>query len=876
MVNRIVLGVLAFLAPLAWADAWDGTFKSEKLTMQIRSEGGYQGTITLGDKSFPFDATVTGREMIGRFSDGDGKNSFPFSATLDNDTINFKTGNAVYKLTRATPSGANNPLERPDMNEKPGPGPGPVVVPQPVPQQSGSAVKSAQIEAAIKKAKEYLYSQQRNGHWDTPTRQPEPRPDAMGRVNVEDIQNSNQWGGVTAIVVYSLMAAGENPQDKRLAEAIEWLKKADISGTYALGMRAQIWNLLPSNRRKEAVEFAKRDRDLLLKNKRTDERYRGLFRYTPTDSGYDHSASQFAVLGMWACNQAGAEVPTEFWKEVEESWIRNQDATGGWNYGELFRPRQPVTPSMTAAGIATLFITFDQLHADAGLDCKGNASHKQIDAAIKWINKNYDQAFSGNWPFYTLYGMERIGLASGYKYLGTIDWYRNGADKLIAAQQPNGSWGGMTADTCFSVLFLVRGRNPVVMNKLQYDLAPMAGDKPKDANWNQRPRDAANITRWISKQLERELNWQIVNLRGPVEDLHDAPILYIAGNQVLNFTPQDEEKLRLFVQQGGMILGHADCSHVGFASSFKKLGAKLFSPYEFRELPTSHIIFSNLFDRKKWRGPMTVQGLSNGARELMILLPAGDPARFWQTGAYGGHEPAHELIANLFMYLNDKRDLRFKGDSWVVLPDEAAQPSATLPVARLQYEGNWNPEPGGWRQLAAVLLNGSKLKLDVQAVKLGEGKLSGVKVAHLTAGSKMKLTDSQRAEVKAFIDGGGTLIVDAAGGNSEAAASLESELTALAPNTKPEFLKPDHAALANLGMAPEEIAFRPYAAKTLGRARGPRVRGITVGNRLAILYSSEDLSVGLVGQPVDGITGYNPASATAIMRSLLVFAANNR
>ena len=32
----------------------------------------------------------------------------------------------------------------------------------------------------------------------------------------------------------------------------------------------------------------------------------------------------------------------------------------------------------------------------------------------------------------------------------------------------------------------------------------------------------------------------------------------------------------------------------------------------------------------------------------------------------------------------------------------------------------------------------------------------------------------------------------------------------------------------------------------------------------------EDLSVGLVGQPVDGIVGYTPAAATVIVRSIVI------
>jgi hypothetical protein len=74
------------------------------------------------------------------------------------------------------------------------------------------------------------------------------------------------------------------------------------------------------------------------------------------------------------------------------------------------------------------------------------------------------------------------------------------------------------------------------MNKLRYNL-DTHGDAPKEANWNQRPRDAANITRWIGRQFERELAWQVVNLSGPADDLLDAPILHISGNQPLASRP---------------------------------------------------------------------------------------------------------------------------------------------------------------------------------------------------------------------------------------------------------------------------------------------------------------------------------------------------
>ena len=102
-------------------------------------------------------------------------------------------------------------------------------------------------------------------------------------------------------------------------------------------------------------------------------------------------------------------------------------------------------------------------------------------------------------------------------YVGEVDWYQKGADFLIKNQKKDGSWYGGSGfigtlpDTCFGVIFLARGRAPVVFNKLNWE----GGEKATAGNWNQRPRDVANAVRWIGKQVERDLNWHIITLQGP-------------------------------------------------------------------------------------------------------------------------------------------------------------------------------------------------------------------------------------------------------------------------------------------------------------------------------------------------------------------------
>src|SRR6185437_15988092 len=89
-----------------------------------------------------------------------------------------------------------------------------------------------QVDAAIENACKYLLSQQqKDGSWEAG-----PKAGAKGA--------GHAWGGETAIVTYALMAAGHNAQEPAIKKAIEWLENEDLHGTYAVGLRAQVWHLI--------------------------------------------------------------------------------------------------------------------------------------------------------------------------------------------------------------------------------------------------------------------------------------------------------------------------------------------------------------------------------------------------------------------------------------------------------------------------------------------------------------------------------------------------------------------------------------------------------------------------------------------------------
>lgn len=715
------------------------------------------------------------------------------------------------------------------------------------------------VDAAINDAVKFLYSQQKDGNWER-----------------EFDKHGDQSTGQTALVVHALLTAGESHQDERIVKAIDYLKKTPTTGVYALAMRCQVWSQLPQTG--EIKQALSKDAKILIASIDREGKTKGFYSYNPGGTGFSLSRGHYASIGVWAAAQAGYEVPNAYWQFVEKSWMEQQDPSGGWAYRGKDDSKYPVTPGITADGIATLMVTQDYLHADEAIVPRGNIKNPVIDKAMAWLTTNFkkiadDEKFDRDYPYITLYAIERVGAASGLKYFNDINWYQVGADRFLRNKKTKGSWSGAygeVVNTSFAVLFLAQGRAPVVMNKLEYDLA---GGKP--GNWNQRPRDVANVTRWIGKQSERDLNWQIVNLKAPVAELHDAPILYIAGNQELKFDKEEIDKLRQFLEGGGMILGNAETSSQLFAKSFRALAKELLPTYEFRALPADHAIFTNQqFPASGWKRKPTILGVSNGVREMILLAPDVDLSRAWQVQETSSKLELFQLAANIFLYAVDKKEAQTKGQTYQVEVDSRIAPKQFIALARIKYAGNWDPEPGGWRRLSAILHNRDRASVKVSTVDIAKETLDNANVAHITGTGKIKLTDPARATIKKFVEGGGTLIVDAAGGNAEFAQSVEAELNTMFGADAAQLKNPlpaDHPIYKLNGRKIEDVSYRMFAKqKLVGELKGPRLRGITIKNRLAVIYSPEDLSVGLVGQPIDGIVGYTPTTATGLMRYILL------
>jgi Prenyltransferase and squalene oxidase repeat len=227
----------------------------------------------------------------------------------------------------------------------------------------------------------------------------------------------------------------------------------------------------------------------------------------------DTSISQYALLGLWECENAGADVSPSIWDHAASWYMSVQDSAGSWNY-HRDETNYPETLSMTAAGVGSLLICQRQLHRyrkaqratsslltalveeTAHTDYRSTTSDQALNQAVSrgmgWISSHFTtgtSAIVGQTPYYMLYGLERVGALADKQTIGRLDWYAKGREYIASTQQADGSWKGQHGEdvnTVWAMLFLTKSTAKTIRRSLikRLGAGTLLGGRelPKDLN----------------------------------------------------------------------------------------------------------------------------------------------------------------------------------------------------------------------------------------------------------------------------------------------------------------------------------------------------------------------------------------------------------
>jgi hypothetical protein len=689
-------------------------------------------------------------------------------------------------------------------------------------------------------------------------------------------RNSGHRGGVTALCVLALLNAGAGPDDPAVAAGLAALDKIPNQNTYVVGLKAQCYAAAGAKTNQAYFAQLKACAEWLI----AAQNDTGMWSYGKRDGRGDNSNTQFALLGLHEANNAGVAVPKEVWERSSVHFQRTQCEDGGWDY----QGRGKAYGSMTAAGVASLYICGQKLYSGgqkalvngAYPDCGKYKINLVLAGGLDWMGRRFSATENpgkrAQWFYYYMYGMERCGMLSGQRNFGANDWYRQGADTIVAAQKGNGGWGELH-ETAMAVLFLVKGNRPVLVQKLQW-----RGD------WNRNIHDVENFIAFVGDKLGKTPTWQTASLDLPLEELRQSPILYITGHSFPVLTAEERKKLRDYAETGGTLLADACCGSKEFAEGFRAFAKETFPEYRLEVLPESHPVFRSY---KPLDDRYGLEGIDVGCRTSVFFSPNALSC-LWEMQDYSDarkkwSEHALSIGLNIAAYATGKELLKDKLDR-MELPaarkpaDGVSEvPRGAVQIARLIHDGEYNADVHAMVNLAAMLRD--KAKADVVAmerpIKATDEHLYDYPVLFMTGHFSFKFKDDELAALRQYVKRGGVIVADACCGRAAFDKSFREFVRDVCPDDALKELAPDHAIYAGMtGVPLGELRYRKILAEEL-KARGaatPPLEAVTIQGRTAVLYSKYDFSCALENDSPYSCRGYTDDDGKKLAMSLFLFA----
>ncbi len=723
-------------------------------------------------------------------------------------------------------------------------------------------------------------------------------------------------GGVSALCTLALLEAGQPVDSPSVSRALSYLRGlGEPTSTYSAALQIMVF----------AAANSPQDRPLIRRNAQWLQKAQiggpggGAWSYTqhvPSGARGDNSNSQFAMLGLYEAERVGIEIPTETWQLARDYWLRCQRDDGSWGY-YLERSGEsapPGTGSMTCAGIAALIIASGQLHeGDARVVgqtihcCQPQADDSPVQRGLRWLGRHFSvrhnpgpisptrltQSQAG--LFYYLYGVERVGRLTGQRFIGKHDWYREGAAMLVAEQDAlSGFWVGRghaeddrLIATSLALLFLAKGRRPVVMAKLQY------GDA--DTVWDPHRNGVQNLSLHLERLWQQQLTWQTVDIRAAsLEDLLESPVLLISGSADLPLTAEQQGNVRDYVRQGGFLFAEACGDGEEFDRAFRNLIRELFPDQRLQLLPPEHPIwFAQQEVDPQFMRPL--YGIDACCRTSVVYSP-DDLSCLWElsrgerTSEYPPEVQAEidaglAIGANVLAYATN-RQLREKLEAPRILrPGEAAAQltRGRLIIPLLQLGGpstdaaNALPNLTRWLESEVELRVGTTPEpLDLTDIRLFDYPLL------FTHGRReFRLDTAQRQALGTYLRRGGFLFANAICASDEFAHALRREIQTALPDA--EFLRIpyEHPLFTRQfgGQDLNTVQLRDPQARQAGDPLESRIRrirpfleAVEIDGRLVAVFSPYDISCALEQHAALGCKGYLPEDAAALSINVILYA----
>ncbi len=354
---------------------------------------------------------------------------------------------------------------------------------------------------------------------------------------------ANQPAGETAMIALAMIKADTPKTDPVLAACIAKIQQRFASSAYSpektgghdvyeAAVVAMALSNLDSDAHRSEISLAA----IYLIGL---QKVNGSWDYVQRTRG-DCSITQYALLGLWECENSGFDVPPAVWDRAASWYLSVQAPAGSWNY-HRDEPSYPDSLSMTAAGVGSLLLCKRQLErfreakrgtsplltvltpTSTSQNYEIATSLVQIDQGIKkgmaWlggINITTQPGMIGQSIYYGLYGIERIAALADRQTIGRVDLLEKGRAYIRSSQRPDGSWSARHGDemnTVWALLFLTKSTAKSIkrVSIKRLGAGTLVGGRYL-------PKDLTSMTVAGGKIMSRPMNGAVEGMLAVLED----------------------------------------------------------------------------------------------------------------------------------------------------------------------------------------------------------------------------------------------------------------------------------------------------------------------------------------------------------------------
>ena len=771
----------------------------------------------------------------------------------------------------------------------------------PAQERAPAALSPEKIQRSIEKARDWLIREQEaNGSWECSMRTEDTRV------------------GATSLVLLSLANAGVESNNVAMQRALEWLRKQKPEETYSVSLQTLVLAMLAPDADRVILN---RNVEWLENSQVAQGPATGSWSYGANRGTGDNSNSQFALLALHEADRVGVRVRPDIWMKSQQYWVSCANSDGSWGYTI---GNSGGSGSMTCAGIASIWITSEHIGTpdaraaqNAVSCCGGGASPRVLERAMDWLGKRFsvvENPGSGGqtWLYYYLYGLERVGRFTARRFIGESDWYLEGARTLVASQDAlSGAFrGGRIEDpvvaTSFALLFLAKGRRPVIVAKSRHD---------PQSDWNRHGHDISHLVEHVESRWRKDypagLSWHILDTpSATIDDLLQAPVFWLSGKIAFDLGPNAGTRLRAYIDEGGFIFAEACCPASGdFNQQLRQLVGEIFPEpeYQLRLLPPEHPVW-NAEEIVPPELHRALLGIDYGCRTCLIYAPPSDLAKnksampslscLWEIGGAASHslpaqvrrevDAALAIGTNVLAYATN-RELKRKDELFVLDRNPNTTPDnlerGQLAIAKLRHAGMCDAAPAALANILRAAARELGVRVDETPSQIDplDPALFNYHIVFMHGRQGFSFDEPRRQQLRLFFERGGMLLADSVCASSAFSNAFRTEIAALLPARTLEAIPADDPVFTAKeygGYNIQEVTLReptggdgPLAASK--RQIAPQLEGIRIGDRWAVIFSPYDLSCALEKQNSLECTGYSRQDAEKIALNVLLYSLNH-